>query len=68
MAAEAMWRNGGQEVGRKYTGRGPGQDVAPQGHIPSDLLPPARLYLLKFPKSLKIVPPAGDQAFNAQTF
>jgi hypothetical protein len=30
----------------------------------SDLLPPARPYLSKFPEPPKIVPPAGDLGFN----
>jgi hypothetical protein len=37
-----------------------------QKHAPSDLLPPAQLHLLKFPPSLKIAPPAGDQAWKTK--
>jgi hypothetical protein len=35
-----------------------------QRHTHSDLLPPTRPSLLRFPEPHKIVPPAGDQVFN----
>jgi hypothetical protein len=34
-----------------------------QSHIPSDLLPLARLYFLKTPQLPKVAPPARDQVF-----
>jgi hypothetical protein len=36
----------------------------PQGHAPGNLLPPARLHLLKKPAPPKIAPPVGDQVFT----
>jgi hypothetical protein len=30
------------------------------------LLPPLRSHLLKFPETLKVAPPARDQAFNSE--
>jgi hypothetical protein len=42
----------------------PGTRCNLQRHASSDLIPPARAYLLKFPPHPKIVPPAGDQVFN----
>jgi hypothetical protein len=35
-----------------------------QRQSPSDLPPPTRPYLLKFPEPPKIVSPAGDKSFN----
>jgi hypothetical protein len=53
-------------VDRKQRGgsrKGPGTRY-PQGPAFSDLLPPARSHLLKFPKPPKITPPAGDLGLN----
>jgi hypothetical protein len=40
--------------------RGPGAKHNLQRHTPSDLLPPARPHILRFPQ-----PPAGDHMFHS---
>jgi hypothetical protein len=52
----------GQEAERDRAGA-EDQMHSPKSH-PSDLLPPARPHLLNFTPLSKIVPTAGDQAFN----
>jgi hypothetical protein len=54
-------------VDRKQRGRdrdSPEKRYGPQRHTPSDLLLPARPYLLKITDPPKRAPPTGHQAFN----
>jgi hypothetical protein len=52
-------------VDRKHRKRNrPGTRYNLHRHDPSDLIPPARPDLLKFPIPPKIMPPAVVQAFN----
>lgn len=44
-----------------------GQHIVPNMHY-SDLLPPAKLYLLKLPLTLKIVPQSKAQPFKHASF
>jgi hypothetical protein len=37
---------------------------SPPGHVPSNLFPPGKPHLLKFPEP-QITPPAEEQAFNS---
>jgi hypothetical protein len=55
-----------QEAENK-TGRSQGQDN-PKDLPLSELLPPGRPHLIKFPEHPKIVPPAGDQAFDTRAY
>jgi hypothetical protein len=48
-----------EQIGSRETGKGQEQDT-PQECTGSDLLPPARPHLLKFPEPPKIAPPGRD--------
>jgi hypothetical protein len=58
-------QTGSRETDRKGPGVG-GKHT--QGTIHSDLLPEARLYLLKFPELPKMAPTAGDQVPSTKAF
>jgi hypothetical protein len=60
MDSEVSGHHGRQEAERGDTRT----RYSPKGHVPSDLILPARLQLLRFPEPPKIVPPAGDQALH----
>jgi hypothetical protein len=69
---ESMWRSrtthltiAGKQ--RETDGKGLGQNPTIKDIVLSDLLPPAMPHFLKLPKPPKIVPPPGDQVFNARS-
>jgi hypothetical protein len=55
-------------AGKQTARQGPQASITFKGTPHSDLLPPARPYLLAFPSFPKMVPPSGDQAFNTQAY
>lgn len=61
----------GEEEGedeKRREGEGGREGISLQKHVSSDLLPPVRLHLLKFPKPLKTAPPSIQRMSLVETF